>query len=125
MSDSQRPCRLIQEEIAWARAVSPEDQEHIRSCSACSEAAAQFEELDSLVRRMMEVEVPEGFADRVVEQIEAEKQGGDIFFARPLPFWERIFFSRAVQWALVGIGSALGLLRIIGLFTKVVIHAPV
>jgi hypothetical protein len=101
MSDPQRPCHLIQEDIAWARGLSPEDQKHVLSCSACSETAAQFEELDSLVRNVMGADVPSGFADRVVVQIEREKLRGDSLFARRLPFLEMIFFSRAVQWALV------------------------
>jgi hypothetical protein len=36
---------------------------------------------------------------------------------------ERIFFSRAVQWALVGIGSIFGLFKILNFFAGVLIHA--
>jgi len=122
MSDPQRPCHLIQEDIAWARVLSPEDQKHVLSCSACSETAARFEELDSLVRNVMGADVPSGFADRVVVQIEAEKRKEDSFFARR-PFLERIFFSRAAQWALLGIGSAFGLFKILRFFAEVLIHA--
>jgi len=123
LSDLPRPCNLIQEDIAWGRGLSAEDQEHVLSCRACSETAAQFETLDSLVRNAMEADVPEGFADRVVRQIEAEQQRENIPLAARFPFWERIFFSRAVQWGLVGIGSVFGLLRVIRFFTEVVIHA--
>lgn len=123
MSDLPRPCNLIQEDIAWGRGLSLEDQKHVLSCRACSETAAQFETLDSLVRNAMEAVVPEGFADRVIRQIEAEQQREDIPLAGRVPFWERIFFSKAVQWGLVGIGSAFGLLRVIRFFTEVVIHA--
>jgi hypothetical protein len=119
MSDPRRPCHLIQEDIAWARGLSPEDQKHVLSCSACSETAAQFEELDSLVRNVMGADVPSGFADRVVVQIEREKLRGDSLFAQRLPFLEMIFFSRAAQWALVGIGSVFGLFRILGFFAGV------
>ncbi len=122
MSDLPRPCNLIQEDIAWGRGLSLEDQKHVLSCRACSETAAQFETLDSLVRNAMEADVPEGFADRVVRQIEADEQR-ETFLAGRAPLWERIFFSRAVQWGLVGIGSAFGLLRVIRFFTEVVIHA--
>ena len=123
MSDLRRPCNLIQEDIAWGRGLSVEDQEHVLSCRACSETAAQFETLDSLVRNAMEADVPEGFADRVVGRIEAEQQRENIPLAGRFPFWERIFFSRAVQWGLVGIGSVFGLLKVIRFFTEVVIHA--
>ena len=123
MSDLPRPCHLIQEDIAWGRGLSLEDQQHVLSCRACSETAAQFETLDSLVRDAMEADVPEGFADRVVRQIEAEQQRENIPLAGRFPFWERIFFSKAVQWGLVGIGSVFGLLRVIRFFTEVVLHA--
>lgn len=123
MSDLRRPCNLIQEEIAWGRGLSAEDQEHVLSCRACSETAAQFEALDSLVRNAMDADVPEGFADRVVGQIETEQQRESIPLAGRFPSWERLFFSKAVQWGLVGIGSAFGLLRVIKFFAEVVIHA--
>jgi hypothetical protein len=123
LSDLPRPCNLIQEDIAWGRGLSVEDQEHALSCRACSETTARFETLDSLVRNVMEADVPEGFANRVVGQIEAEQQREHAPLAGRFPFWERIFFSRAVQWGLVGIGSVLGLLRVIRFFAEVVIHA--
>ena len=123
MSDLPRPCNLIQEDIAWGRGLSAEDQKHVLSCRACSETAAQFEALDSLVRSAMDADVPKGFADRVVRQIEAEQQRGERPLAGRFLLWERIFFSRAAQWALVGIGAAFGLLRVIRFFTEVVIHA--
>jgi len=116
MKNSRRPCHLIQEDIACGRELSQEDRQHILSCSACSETAARFEELDSLVRNVMGADVPSGFADRVVVQIEAEKRREDSFFARRRPFLERIFFSRAVQWALVVIGLTFGLFKILRFF---------
>jgi hypothetical protein len=123
LSKLPHTCNMIQEDIAWGRGLSEEDQKHVLSCAACSEIAAQFEALDSLVRNVMEADVPEGFADSVVGQIEAEQQREDIPLAGPVPFWERIFFSRAVQWGLVGIGLVFGLLRIVGFIVEVVIHA--
>ena len=123
MSDLPRPCNLIQEDIAWGKGLNLEDQQHVLSCRACSGTAAQFETLDSLVRNAMDSDVPEGFADRVVRQIEAEQPKKDLPLAGRFPFWERVFFSKAVQWGLVGIGSAFGLLRVIRFFTEVVIHA--
>lgn len=123
MSDPRRPCHLIQEDIAWARKLSPEDQKHVLSCSACSETAARVEELDSLVRNAMGADVPNGFADRVVLRIETEKRSRDNLRGRRLPFLEMIFFSRAVQWALVGIGLVFGLFKILRFFAGVLIHA--
>jgi len=123
LRDLPRPCNLIQEDIAWGRGLSVQDQEHVLSCRVCSETAAQFETLDALVRNAMEADVPEGFADRVVRQIEADEQRENIPLVGRFPFWDKIFFSKAVQWGLAGIGLAFGLLRVIRFFAEVVIHA--
>lgn len=123
MSDLPRPCNLIQEDIAWGRGLSEKDQRHVVSCRTCAETAAQFEALDSLVRNAMEADVPEGFADRVVGRIGAEQQSERPHLAGQILIWERAFFSSAVQWILVGLGSAFGLLKIARFFAQVVIHA--
>ena len=123
MSDPRRSCRLVQEDIAWARGLSPEDQKHVRSCSACSQTAARFKELDALVRNVMGADVPSGFADRVVVRLEEGKLREGRLFARRPPFLEKVFFSRAVQWALVGIGSVVGLLRVLRFLAGVLTHA--
>jgi anti-sigma factor RsiW len=123
LSDVPRPCNLVQEDIAWGRGLSEEDQRHVLSCRTCTETAAQFEALDSLVRNAMEADVPEDFVDRVLRQIEAEQEGEVPPLAGQISIWERAFFSRAVQWILVGLGSAFGLLKIARFFVQVVIHA--
>ena len=60
-----RSCRLIQKGIAWGRGLSPEDKEHIRGCKDCSEMAVRIEELDLLFDRESDINIREGFADRV------------------------------------------------------------
>ena len=57
------------------------------------------------------------------KKIEAGKRTRDNLFGRRPPFLEMIFFSRAAQWALVGIGSVFGLLKILRFFATVVTHA--
>jgi hypothetical protein len=112
MKNSQRPCHLIQEDIAWGRELRQEDKKHVLSCSACSEIASQFAEMDSLVREAIETKIPPGFADRVVAEIwgEETKSGNPIY--QWFPLLERVLYSRAVQWAFVGIGSVFGLFKI-------------
>lgn len=117
MKNSQRPCHLIQEDIAWNRELSQEDINHVLSCSSCSEIADQVAELDSLVREVIEQEIPTGFADRVVARICEEESMDDSLFSQWLPLLERIFYSRIVQWALVGIGSVIGLFKIFRFFS--------
>jgi len=109
MKNSQRPCCLIQEDIAWGRELRQEDKKHVLSCSACSEIAAQVAELDSLVRDVIEPKIPPGFADRVVAKIWEEETKSDNPFYQWFPLLERILYSRAVQWVLVGIGLVFGL----------------
>lgn len=117
MRNSQRSCHLTQEDIAWNRELSQEDKKHVLSCSSCSETADQVAELDSLVREVIEQEVPPGFADRVVAKIWEEECKGDNPFSQWLPLLERIFYSRAVQCMLIGIGAVFGLYRIFKFFT--------
>jgi len=112
MKNSQRPCQLIQEDIAWGRELRQEDKKHVLSCSACSEIAAQVAELDSLVREVIEPKIPPGFADRVVAKIWEEETKRDNPFYQWFPLLERILYSRAVQWVIVGIGSIFGLFKI-------------
>ncbi len=123
MKNPQRSCHLIQEDIAWRRELSPEDKKHVLSCSSCSDIAAQVEELDSLVRKVFDQEIPSSFADRVMTKIGEEESKGDSLSSQWLPLLKRIFYSRAVQWMLVGIGTILGLLRIFRLFSGLMLHA--
>jgi hypothetical protein len=112
MKNSQRPCHFIQEDIAWGRELRKEDKKHVLSCSACSEIAAQVAELDSLVCDVIEPKIPPGFADRVVAKIEEEetKSGNPLY--QWFPLLERMLYSRAVQWVIVGIGLVFGLYKI-------------
>ena len=116
MKNSQRPCHLIQEDIAWGRELRQEDKKHVLSCSACSEIASQFTELDSLVREATKTEIPPGFADRVVAKIWGEETKSDNPLYQWFPLLERVLYSRALQWAFVGIGSVFGLFKIFRFF---------
>jgi len=116
MRNSQRPCHRIQEDIACGRELSQEDNQHIFSCSSCSDVAAKVAELDSLVCKVFDQEIPIDFADRVVAKIAEEESKGGNLFSQWLALLERIFYSRAVQWALVGIGSVFGLFKIFRFF---------
>lgn len=123
MRNSQRPCHLIQEDIASSKELSREDKKHVLSCSSCSDIAAQVEELDYLVRGVDEHEVPSGFADRVVARIWEEESKGDNRFSQWLPHLERIFYSRTAQWVLTGAGLTFGLYKIFRFFSSFAVHA--
>jgi hypothetical protein len=112
MKNSQRPCHLIREDIAWGRKLRQEDKKHVFSCIACSEIASQFTELDSLVREAIETKIPLGFADRVMAKIWKEEPKNDNLIYRWFPLLEKVLYSKAVQWSFVGIGSVFGLFKI-------------
>ena len=116
MKDSQRPCHNIQEDIACRRELSQEDSQHVLFCSSCSDIAAKVAELDSLVHKVFVQEIPLDFADRVVAKISEEESQSDNLYSQWLPLLERISYSRAVQWVLVGVGSVFGLLKIFRIF---------
>ncbi|MDH5466297.1 MAG: hypothetical protein OEY25_02650 [Candidatus Aminicenantes bacterium] len=82
-----------------------------------------MEELDSLVRKVIELEIPSGFADRVMTKIGEEESKGESFSSQWFPLLKRIFYSRAVQWMLVGIGTVFGLYKIFSLFSGLMLHA--
>jgi len=122
MRNSKRPCHRIQEDIACGRELSQEDNQHILSCSSCSDVAAKVAEMDSLVRKVSDQEIPSDFADRVIAKIwEEERQNGK-FFSQWLPLLERVFYSKVVQWVLVGIGSVFGLLKIFRFFSAILVQ---
>jgi len=116
MKNSLRPCHLIQEDIAWGRELKQADKKHVPSCNACSEIAAQVEELDSLVREVIEPNIPPKFADRVIAKIWEEETKSGHHLYRWFPFLEAILYSKAVQWTLAGIGSVFGLYKIFSIF---------
>jgi hypothetical protein len=87
--------------------------------------AAQLEKLDSFVRSAIGTAVPDGFADRVIDRLEEERGLAESLFARRLATLERLLFSKAVQWALAGIGSLVGLIKILNFFTRVIANASI
>jgi len=125
MSDPQHHCQRIQEAMAWGRGLREEDLRHVLSCEMCSETAAQLEKLDSLVRSAIGTDVPDGFADRVIGRLEEERELAESSFSGRLATLERLLFSKAVQWALVGIGSLVGLFNILNFFTRVIANASI
>ncbi len=122
MRNSQRPCRLIQEDIAFNRGLNEADNQHVLCCSSCSNLADKVKELDSLVHKVIDSEIRPDFADRVVEKLGEEESKGDRLFSLWLSLLERIFYSRAVQWVLVGIGSIFGLFKIFRFVSAILVH---
>ena len=93
-------CSNVQENIAWGRVLSTEDQNHVMTCSKCNKVALQFEEIDSAVKNN-EVNVPEGFADRVMKQIliQEEKYNPS---PSAIEVLMAIFHNQAFRWGVGG-----------------------
>jgi hypothetical protein len=84
--------------------------------------AAKVTELDSLVRRVFDQEMPSDFADRVMAKIGQEESKSNNFFSQWLPLLQRVFYSTAVQWILVAIGSVFGLFKIFRFLSAILVH---
>lgn len=64
-----KSCREIQEALASEKALSPEAQNHVLDCSACTAVSEEITELHALILEGTEDFVPEGFADRVMARV--------------------------------------------------------
>jgi hypothetical protein len=104
MKNSDLSCQKIQEIIAWDRELSEQDKVHILSCPQCSEIAASMEELDSLLSDVSHIEVPSGFADRIMLKIREDEKEETDWYWRASRLAERLIQLKPVQWILVGSG---------------------
>ena len=66
------PCNAVQEAIAWNRELDDDGQRHLLQCDACRAFLEQITALDDFVTENADVEVPRGFAERVMSRITGE-----------------------------------------------------
>lgn len=100
MNSENNDCMLVQENIAWGRALSDLDQNHVLSCPRCSGLAMDFEEIDSAIRDI-EVVVPVGFADKVMANITfQQKQHEPSSGLRE--FFMSLFDNQILRWGIGG-----------------------
>lgn len=62
-------CNVVQEAIAWSRAVDGEAQPHLLDCERCRAFLEQIAALDARMQEQTDVDVPNGFADGVMSEI--------------------------------------------------------
>ena len=101
MTSKNKDCTFVQENIAWGRALSQLDQDHILSCSNCSEVAMEFEEIDSVIKNE-EASVPLGFADKVMEKVMAHEKSQVIIYLDLKEFLMRLFNNQVLRWGIGG-----------------------
>jgi hypothetical protein len=103
----EKICNAIQEEIVWGKTLTEDFQEHILSCLDCNQIAMGFSKLDSLIHQhLSEVEVPEGFAERVMSRIAASPMIQSADWALRLSGWfDFILGLRPIQIGLAYMGA--------------------
>jgi hypothetical protein len=102
MNDA-KACSEIQEEIAWGRTLSSEDQGHVLECAECGPVALDFARLDGLFRAA-DAAIPDGFAESVMESL--EKRSAAPGSSTEISVFDRLaslFQIRLVQVALVAL----------------------
>jgi hypothetical protein len=89
---------VIQEQIVCGERLGEIEQAHILGCAGCSRLAAECLALDGMVADGLAdaVSVPDGFADRVMRNLDTDAKG----IAR----WEDMLGRRWVQIALANVG---------------------
>jgi Zn-finger nucleic acid-binding protein len=100
MSLEKTICTEVQENIAWGRNLSSVDQIHILTCSKCQLVALEFEEIDSVLKNNT-VEIPEGFADSVMQNLLKHEHSQREEF-KIIEFCTQIFNNPVFRWGVGG-----------------------
>ena len=115
-----KDCALIQEQIAWDKALPEEIKVHVLSCKDCSRVATEFASLDSWMAEHLDASIPEGFADSVMARITARPHLDSGM--RWLPETSRrILSSRWMQIGIVAAGSMIAVLNLIRFVLAVIL----
>ena len=101
MTSINKDCTFVQENIAWGRALSQLDQDHILSCSNCSLIAMEFEDIDSAIKNE-EAFVPQGFADKVMEKVVAYEKSQVSLLLELKEFLMMLFNNQVLRWGVGG-----------------------
>ena len=101
MTSKNKECIFVQENIAWGRALSQLDQDHVLSCSNCSVVAMEFEEIDSAIKNE-EVFVPQEFADKVMEKVMAHEKSQVSLYLDLKEFFMMLFDNQVLRWGIGG-----------------------
>lgn len=101
MTSKNDVCTIVQENIAWGRALSIPDQKHVLICPKCSKVAIAFEEVDSAVNKFTS-DVPTDFADRVMAKIIAREKSEPKFLENFKDIFAVLINHQVFRWGIGG-----------------------
>jgi hypothetical protein len=102
-----RNCSSIQEAIALDQALTPDQRSHLNQCDKCKVVLQEYKQLEDLFSLNFEVNVPDTFADTVMNRIEEESLMQDDWFSNLQARIASFLSEPAPQWALVSFGVAM------------------
>jgi hypothetical protein len=82
-------CTEVQERIALGESLTEQEQRHLSSCEHCGSVAEAYSLLDASLESLAEP-VPEGFADRVMNELAAHEA------ARPPRWFDAVWVEVAL-----------------------------
>jgi predicted anti-sigma-YlaC factor YlaD len=68
--NQSKSCSAVQEAIAWNRTPHETLRNHLLDCESCRAFGEQIAQLDARMNERFEIEVPVGFADRVMARLQ-------------------------------------------------------
>ncbi len=101
MNSKNIECARVQENIAWGRSLSDLEQNHMFSCKECNNLALEFEEIDSAIKNLS-IEIPDKFADVVMERIMATESEQANLDKRIVEFIIALVDNQILRWGIGG-----------------------
>ncbi len=116
-------CTQVQESIAWSRTLNDTLNKHVLECPQCSDAMRAFAELDACVDSGLDLEVPHGFANVVMERIliQEQKTANGPMFSHLKLIVEKTFYAHYGQLIAASVGSVIAIVNVIRFVLAVVI----
>lgn len=101
MTSKKNECAIVQENLAWGKALSALDQEHVLSCPHCSAIAVDFEEIDSMIKNAEDF-TSYGFANQVMAQIALNDKSEDRSFLNLRESVMMLLNNQVFRWGIGG-----------------------
>jgi len=110
----EKVCEKTQEIIAIGAELSAPEQEHIKACGKCRLLVEEYQSLTLLVSDSINVEVPLGFADAVMNRIEQEEKSVQIDWIQKIfVAFEQLMAIPQAQYLALGVGGAVSLVNLV------------
>ncbi len=107
-------CEETQGSIALGADLSREEDEHVRICGKCNLLLTEYQSLMLLLSDSMDIDVPSGFADAVMNKIEMEEKSlASDWLEKYIIAFERLIAIPQAQYLAMGLGAAVSLINLI------------